>query len=484
MQVWESDGPGVVRFAASDMQATELGHICEDSTVQAAVYQALIDQGHSVELIFGAAITGLTVPAIGPHSYGPAEVTISPVAVGAGAAAGGGATKDAAGTGVRKVAARLVVGADGAQSTVRRLSGLSTWGWGYGQEAVVCTVKLAGDQSSSTAWQKYLTRPTQGPLALLPLWGGHASVVWSCSVPHAKWLCSLSNAAFADELNAALQAPVATDRWSPLHIAPPTAPPAPFPLPAVLSDVFAALGAVVTNGVGITPLSSPAQAVREFARGAATAVQGPLHGLRKEAASLVDTAMSAVLLRDPLKLPPVVADVVSARVTFPLQFQQAKQYYSPRVALVGDAAHSIHPQAGQGLNLGLADAQALAESLTAALATGRDVGHEEVLSAYGRRRDVQNLTMMSAVDAIHRVFAYPGPGPSHSTMNYAGDGKTAGTEGGVEGGMGGRPQGPMLAGGGGVVGRMASLVRSAGMLGVQGLGPLKGRIARLAMGNK
>lgn len=471
MQVWESDGPGVVRFAASDMQTSELGRICEDSTIQAAVYQALVDQGHSVDLIFGAAITGLTVPSIGPHSYGPAEVTISPVTAAS-------ANKETGGAAVRKVTARLVVGADGAQSAVRRLAGLSQWGWGYGQEAVVCTVKLAGTGGDATAWQKYLSRPTVGPLALLPLWGGHASVVWSCAVPHAKWLCSLSNAAFADELNAALQAPVANDRWSPLHIAPPT-PTAPFPLPAMLSDALAALGAVATNGVGgITPLPVPAQAAREFLQGAVAAVKRPLHGLRTEAASLVDTAMSAVLLRDPLRLPPKVAEVVSARVTFPLQFQQAKQYHRPRVVLAGDAAHSIHPQAGQGLNLGLADAHALALGVVAALAAGRDVGHEEVLSEYGRRRYMANLAMMGAVDAVHRVFtSFPAP---HSSGSYAGDGEA--TRAGAGAGAGER-LGSEGAARGGVVGRMAGLARSVGMLGVQGLGPLKGRIARLAMGD-
>jgi hypothetical protein len=255
----------------------------------------------------------------------------------------------------------------------------------------------------------------------------------------------------------------------------------PFPLPALLSDAFAALGAVATNGLGVTPLPSPAQALREFAQGAVAAVKAPIHGLRKEAASLVDTAMNAVLLRDPLKLPPRVSDVVSARVTFPLQFQQAKQYYSPRVALVGDAAHSMHPQAGQGLNLGLADAQELARGVTAALATGRDVGHEEVLSEYGRRRYVQNLTVMGAVDAVHRVFAYgAGAGAGRSTGPYASEGDTTGAGTGGEGGVG--SQGPVLVQGG-VVGRMASSLRSAGMLGVQGLGPIKGRIARLAMGN-
>ena len=80
---------------------------------------------------------------------------------------------------------------------MRKLSNISTWGFEYGQEALVATVKVTvpvSEQSrgdgNSTAWQKYL--PT-GPLALLPLWGGYSSVVWSTSVAEARRLQALPN---------------------------------------------------------------------------------------------------------------------------------------------------------------------------------------------------------------------------------------------------------------------------------------------------
>ena len=80
---------------------------------------------------------------------------------------------------------------------MRKLSNIATWGFEYGQEALVATVKVTvpvSEQSrgdgNSTAWQKYL--PT-GPLALLPLWGGYSSVVWSTSVAEARRLQALPN---------------------------------------------------------------------------------------------------------------------------------------------------------------------------------------------------------------------------------------------------------------------------------------------------
>jgi hypothetical protein len=63
-------------------------------------------------------------------------------------------------------------------------------------------------------------------------------------------------------------------------------------------------------------------------------VAKPLNTLKREAASVADTAMSAAQMKDPFRSPPVVTDIQSARVTFPLQFQQARSYTAPRVALV------------------------------------------------------------------------------------------------------------------------------------------------------
>ena len=117
--------------------------IAEDSTVQAAVY-ACLGKCADVELIFGACVTALQLPEPSPaHALGPALVTITPTPTPTAAPPSGETAPAPAGLGraPRVVRARLVVGADGAGSAVRRMAGLGTWGWGYGQEAVVCTVR-------------------------------------------------------------------------------------------------------------------------------------------------------------------------------------------------------------------------------------------------------------------------------------------------------------------------------------------------------
>jgi len=92
------------------------------------------------------------------------------------------------------------------------------------------------------------------------------------------------------------------------------------------------------------------------------------------------------------------------RVAFPLRQRHAVDYVKPRIALVGDAAHTIHPLAGQGINLGISDIAALSEVLAAALARDEDPGSLAVLRRYQRRRKGENLAMMAAMDGFKRLF--------------------------------------------------------------------------------
>jgi 2-octaprenylphenol hydroxylase len=94
----------------------------------------------------------------------------------------------------------------------------------------------------------------------------------------------------------------------------------------------------------------------------------------------------------------------AARTAFPLTMLHALEYCRPGVALVGDAAHSVHPLAGQGMNLGLLDAVCLADELAAAVRRGEHVGDDRVLRRYVRRRKGDNLGMLAAFDAIDRIF--------------------------------------------------------------------------------
>lgn len=92
------------------------------------------------------------------------------------------------------------------------------------------------------------------------------------------------------------------------------------------------------------------------------------------------------------------------RAAFPLQLRHAEEYCRHRVALVGDAAHAIHPLAGQGVNLGLLDAAALSDTIEKALRDDRDIGDRAVLRRYERWRKGDNLAMLAALDGINRLF--------------------------------------------------------------------------------
>ncbi len=128
----------------------------------------------------------------------------------------------------------------------------------------------------------------------------------------------------------------------------------------------------------------------------------------------------------------------SQRASFPLRALHAREYTRPRLALVGDAAHVVHPLAGQGVNLGFLDAATLAGVLGDAMAAGEDIGDHYVLRRYERWRKGENLATIAALDGLKRLF-----GARH----------------------------PLVHG-----------LRRTGLAAVNRLGPVKQRLARRAMG--
>ncbi|MEH6442539.1 MAG: FAD-dependent monooxygenase [Oceanospirillaceae bacterium] len=110
------------------------------------------------------------------------------------------------------------------------------------------------------------------------------------------------------------------------------------------------------------------------------------------------------------------------KAAFPLKRQHAQQYVAPGVALIGDAAHMIHPLAGQGVNIGLLDAAQLAESILSALgseissadeyafSTDNDISSLAVLNDYQTKRRKHNLLVMQLMDSFYRVFSNDNPG--------------------------------------------------------------------------
>ena len=97
--------------------------------------------------------------------------------------------------------------------------------------------------------------------------------------------------------------------------------------------------------------------------------------------------------------------VEGPRFAYPLGLQLAERWTAPRVALLGDAAHAIHPIAGQGLNLGLKDVAALAETLADASRRGEDIGAEAVLERYAAWRRFDTVALAGATDAFTRLFS-------------------------------------------------------------------------------
>lgn len=93
------------------------------------------------------------------------------------------------------------------------------------------------------------------------------------------------------------------------------------------------------------------------------------------------------------------------RFSYPLSLQQAERYTDTRFALIGDAAHAMHPIAGQGLNMGLRDVAAFAQVLVDAHRLGLDIGSQSVLRDYERRRRFDNVTLGAVTDGLLRLFS-------------------------------------------------------------------------------
>jgi 2-polyprenylphenol 6-hydroxylase len=206
----------------------------------------------------------------------------------------------------RHLAAKLLLGADGAQSTIRQLAGIETAGHSYAQSALVAHIRTRLPHRR-TAWQRFL--PT-GPLAFLPLADGRSSIVWSLAQAEADRLKALDATAFAHELTRA-------------------------------SDGVLGECALVT-------------------------------GIK----------------------------------CFPLQLRYALHYVRRGLALLGDAAHAVHPLAGQGLNLGLMDAAVLADVLESA---GDAAGDLRVLRRYERWRKSENMLSATLFDGFDRLFSNAHP---------------------------------------------------------------------------
>jgi 2-octaprenyl-6-methoxyphenol hydroxylase len=100
--------------------------------------------------------------------------------------------------------------------------------------------------------------------------------------------------------------------------------------------------------------------------------------------------------------------MAAPRSSYPLGFHHAAQITAHRLALVGDAAHAIHPIAGQGLNLGFRDAAALAQVLVEGSRLGLDLGDAQLMARYQRWRSLDSFSVAFATDSLTRLYGVPG----------------------------------------------------------------------------
>jgi 3-demethoxyubiquinol 3-hydroxylase len=285
MRVWDAASDGELVFDADALARRELGWIVEHGLLVDRLWSAL--------------------PAAGVHVHCPARVIeLEQHDDGARLRLDDGGMLDA----------RLVLAADGADSTVRELAGITTATHDYAQRGVVAFI-VSGRPHADTAWQRFLPG---GPLALLPFVddgtspdpaGCTSSIVWTLPEVEAQRVLALDEPSFDRELTAAFGARLGT-----------------------------------------------------------------------------------LQLR-------------SQRAAFQLRRQLADRYANGRVLLLGDAAHVVHPLAGQGVNLGLRDVTALRDSIREAQSRRTDYAAPQRVARWARTRRSDNAASAHAFSAINRVFS-------------------------------------------------------------------------------
>ncbi len=289
LEIKASDGragegavPFFLHFDHAEIEEGPMGHMLEDRHLYAAFLTAM-EATQGITLLSGETVVAQEV--------GPSGVTVT-------LASG------------RHLTAGLLVGCDGRGSGTALRAGIRRIGWGYGQTALVTAIRHERDHKG-VAQQFFMP---SGPLAILPLKGGHhSSIVWSET----------------DETAALIQA---------------------LPDDAYLAALRPRFG----DFLGEISLAGD-------------------------------------------------------RFTYPLSLSLAERFVAPRVALVGDAAHGVHPIAGQGLNLGLRDVAALAEVLILAHRRGEESGNPSALDEYQRWRRFDATALALGMDTVNRLFSNDNP---------------------------------------------------------------------------
>lgn len=282
MQVWDKDSFGKIEFSARQVGHPELGYIIENDHLRLALLDRVQKQKNVCfyspdslnDVVFGEGEAWLTL-----HSG-------------------------------KTLTSKLVVGADGANSWLRKKSTIPLTSWDYQHHALVATVKT--DLPHAHCARQIFT--PDGPLAFLPLFEKNlCSIVWSVSPERAEQLKNLTAADFNKQLSRNFD-----------------------------------------NRLGLCELQSE-------------------------------------------------------RFSFPLCMRYARDFAKHRIALIGDAAHTIHPLAGQGVNLGLLDAVSLGQCIEQNIAAEKDIGLYQNLRYFERWRKTEAAQMVASMELLKQLFAGDNP---------------------------------------------------------------------------
>ncbi|XP_062503779.1 ubiquinone biosynthesis monooxygenase COQ6, mitochondrial-like isoform X2 [Corticium candelabrum] len=314
MQVWDACSEAHISFNCDDVAAPRMGYIVENDVIVAALHERL-KSFPNIEVLEGVRVEAIQSDNKDKASWLSCTLSNSSL-----------------------LNTKLLIGADGATSTVRRAANMENYSYSYNQMAVVATLQLSEPSDNLTAWQRFLP---SGPIALLPLSENASSLVWSTSPDHARSLLEMSGDSFVDAVNSAF----CED----------------YPRHTFVESSLATLNAIIQT---------------------------------------VGGANQTVF-----QLPPSILNVTDkSRASFPLHLGHSPQYVRRRLALIGDAAHRVHPMAGQGVNLGFSDVQCLANLIKEAAGQGQDLGSLHYLRSYEKERLQNVVPMMAAIDGLNRLF--------------------------------------------------------------------------------